>query len=128
MQYQTLDYYINPHALTLRSIGGDMIAIRPKTCQLLLLLLENAGKPVSKQHILETVWADSVVAEQVVFQSINELRQIFTNEEVIKTIPKQGYMWLPDVSTISTSEPKHKNNLANEFRCYVNYDFDRHVQ
>ncbi|ALO41343.1 winged helix-turn-helix domain-containing protein [Pseudoalteromonas phenolica] len=110
MQYQTLDYYINPHALTLRSIGGDMIAIRPKTCQLLLLLLENAGKPVSKQNILETVWADSVVAEQVVFQSINELRQIFTNKEVIKTIPKQGYMWLPDVSTISTSEPKHKTN------------------
>ena len=49
---------------------------------------------------LKTVWADSVVAEQVVFQSINELRQIFTNQEVIKTIPKQGYVWLPDVSTI----------------------------
>ncbi|MEQ3515239.1 winged helix-turn-helix domain-containing protein [Pseudoalteromonas sp. BZB3] len=110
MQYQTLDYYINPHALTLQSIGGEAVAIRPKTCQLLILLLENAGKPVSKQHILDTVWADSVVAEQVVFQSINELRQIFINEEVIKTIPKQGYVWLPDVSKFATSEPKHKIN------------------
>ena len=110
MQYQTLDYYINPHALTLRSIGGEAVAIRPKTCQLLILLLENAGKPVSKQHILDTVWADSVVAEQVVFQSINELRQIFINEEVIKTIPKQGYVWLPSVTKLSTPDPKYKSN------------------
>ncbi len=110
MQYQTLDYYIYPHALTLQSIGGEAVAIRPKTCQLLILLLENAGKPVSKQHILDTVWADSVVAEQVVFQSINELRQIFINEEVIKTIPKQGYVWLPSVSKLSTPDPKYKSN------------------
>ncbi|WP_165385629.1 winged helix-turn-helix domain-containing protein [Pseudoalteromonas phenolica] len=110
MQYQTLGYLINPHALTLQSIAGEAIAIRPKTCQLLLLLIENAGSPVSKQHILETVWADSVVAEQVVFQSINELRQIFTNQEVIKTIPKQGYVWLPDVSMFATPEPNHKTN------------------
>jgi len=101
---------MNPHALTLQSIGGEAVAIRPKTCQLLILLLENAGKPVSKQHILDTVWADSVVAEQVVFQSINELRQIFTNQEVIKTIPKQGYVWLPDVSKLSTPDPKYKSN------------------
>ena len=23
--------------------------------------------------------------------------------------------------------PKHKNNLANEFRCYANYDFDHGI-
>ena len=23
--------------------------------------------------------------------------------------------------------PKHKNNLANEFRCYANYDFDQGI-
>ena len=26
-----------------------------------------------------------------------------------------------------TYEPKHTKNLANEFRCYTNYDFDNFV-
>lgn len=24
-------------------------------------------------------------------------------------------------------QPKHKNNLANDFRCYANYDFDTEI-
>ncbi len=24
--------------------------------------------------------------------------------------------------------PKHRNNLANEFRCFANYDLDSHVK
>ena len=112
MQYQTLNYYINAHALTLHRLDGEVITIRPKTCQLLLLLLKHAGKPVSKQYILDTVWTDSVVAEQVVFQSINELRQIFAEGEVIKTIPKQGYIWLPDVNEIATAVPQRKYNQS----------------
>lgn len=97
MLYNTLNYKIDPQALTIKAHSGNSISIRPKTCQLLILLLKNAGSPVSKQTILEKVWSNSVVAEQVVFQSINELRQLFENEAVIKTIPKQGYVWLPEV-------------------------------
>ena len=25
-------------------------------------------------------------------------------------------------------KPGHRNNLANEFRCYANYDLDSHVK
>lgn len=108
MQYLTSNYIIDTHALTVKTRKGATLTIRPKTCQLLLLLLRNAGQPVSKQTILDYVWGDSVVAEQVVFQSINELRQLFQNEDVIKTIPKQGYVWLPMVT-----EKTQKQYLRN---------------
>lgn len=98
VQYQTSNYIIDSNALTVKACNGETLTIRPKTCQLLLLLIRNAGQPVNKQTILDDVWGDSVVAEQVVFQSINELRQLFQNEDVIKTIPKQGYVWLPAVT------------------------------
>ncbi|WP_171043999.1 winged helix-turn-helix domain-containing protein [Pseudoalteromonas phenolica] len=108
MQYQTSNYIIDSNALTVKTCKGETLTIRPKTCQLLLLLIRNAGQPVNKQTILDEVWSDSVVAEQVVFQSINELRQLFQNEDVIKTIPKQGYVWLPTV-TEKTQEQYSRN-------------------
>ncbi|WP_286272319.1 winged helix-turn-helix domain-containing protein [Thalassotalea hakodatensis] len=97
MIYQTLNYQLSEHDLTVKDSAGTKLNIRPKTCQLLLLLVKSSGKPISKQLLLETVWADTIVSEQVVFQSINEIRQLFSGSEVIKTIPKQGYVWLPDV-------------------------------
>ncbi|BBN82201.1 hypothetical protein PA25_21860 [Pseudoalteromonas sp. A25] len=106
MLYNTLHYKIDSQALTIKTHSGDNVSIRPKTCQLLVLLLKNAGQPVSKQTILAKVWSNSVVADQVVFQSINELRQLFNNEEVIKTIPKQGYVWLPAVTAAATATHK----------------------
>ncbi len=43
----------------------------------MLLLLESSSRALIKQNFLETVWADSVVTVQVVFQSVNEIRQLF---------------------------------------------------
>ena len=102
-------------ALAVTNADGANLNIRPKTFQLLQLLVSTAGKPVSKQTLLETVWAESVVSEQVVFQSINEIRQLFADSSVIKTIPKQGYVWVPAVSVTEPAKPsvsKPKSVLA----------------
>lgn len=114
MIYQTLNHQIDEQALTVKNADGISLNIRPKTCQLLLLLLKNAGNSIHKQTLLETVWAGSIVNEQVVFQSINEIRQLFPNLEVIKTIPKQGYVWLPNVvikENIKPSKPSTKKAI-----------------
>jgi len=66
--------------------------------------MNKSGSPVHKLALLDEVWPDSVVEEQVVFQSVKELRQLFHGNEVIKTIPKQGYVWLPDVDMILANE------------------------
>lgn len=102
MFYQTLNHRICEQGLSVTIVDGNPLYIRPKTCQLLLLLIKNSGKPISKKSLLETVWKDSVVSEQVVFQSINEIRQLFPDEDVIKTIPKQGYLWLPEVESFES--------------------------
>lgn len=107
-RFQTLHYEINSQALSVKAPDGERVDIRPKTCQLLILLLKNAGNPVSKQTILSSVWRDSVVDEQVIFQSIKEIRKLFADNIVIKTIPKQGYIWLAEVKTFPA-----KSNNAN---------------
>jgi hypothetical protein len=53
--------------------------------------------------------ADSVVTEQVIFQSINEIRQLFPGADAIKTITKQGYVWLPNVVIKEKFKPTKTN-------------------
>ncbi|GAA0291463.1 hypothetical protein GCM10009128_07340 [Psychrosphaera haliotis] len=114
MIYQTLNHRICEQALSVTTADGTPLDIRPKTCQLLLLLIKSSGQPVSKKSLLETVWKDSVVSEQVVFQSINEIRQLFPNDDVIKTIPKQGYLWLPKVEPLESVTVEIANNSTRK--------------
>jgi DNA-binding winged helix-turn-helix (wHTH) protein len=107
--YQTLKHEIDIQGLTVKNSDNVNLNIRPKTCQLLIFLLENSGKPINKQTLLESVWSGAIVGEQVIFQSINEIRQLFPNNEVIKTIPQKGYVWLPDVQIKETKKPFARN-------------------
>ena len=46
----------------------------------------------SKDAIMSSVWKDKVVSEQVVFQTISQLRAIL-GSNAIKTFSKKGYQW-----------------------------------
>lgn len=74
-------------------IGDKDVSLRPKTFKLLLLLASRTGEVISKDEIMNTVWPDTVVEDQVVFQSINEIRKEVGIAHVIKTYPRRGYSW-----------------------------------
>lgn len=89
---QTGDLQIDPLAgLVWRD--GEAVKIRPKTFELLVLLVEARGALVSKEEILSRIWDDVSVDEQVVFQSVKELRKLLQVADAIKTVPRKGYAW-----------------------------------
>ncbi|UAA38713.1 winged helix-turn-helix domain-containing protein [Paraneptunicella aestuarii] len=117
---KTHQYIINPVTREIRVDGSEAqsISLRPKTFELLLLLLEEPLRIFSKQDILDTVWAGSVVEEQVIFQSITEIRKAFTTPNLLTNYPKKGYAWTADVETLEevsatspTPEPKTNPNI-----------------
>lgn len=69
----------------------QQLKVRPKTAELLQVLVEAKGRIVTKSELLENVWHDVAVDEQAVFQSITELRKLFNQAPVIKTHPRKGY-------------------------------------
>jgi transcriptional activator of cad operon len=79
--------------------GEETIQVRPKTFALLLLMLNQPRQVLSKGYLLESIWDDVTVEEQVLVQSIRELRQLFGNAEIIQTYPRKGYAWAADVET-----------------------------
>jgi transcriptional activator of cad operon len=85
------------------------IKIRPKTFSLLMLFLQHPFKVLSKQEILDTIWDDVEVNDQVLFQTIRELRQLFESDEVIKTHPRKGYAWIEGVEEYSEQQELTKS-------------------
>jgi len=76
------------------SLRAQHIKVRPKTFHLLSLFIQSPGEIISKTSLLSQIWDDVHVDDQVLFQSIKELRKIFSELEIIKTHPRKGYAWI----------------------------------
>jgi TolB-like protein/tetratricopeptide (TPR) repeat protein len=70
--------------------------------QVLVCLAENAGQMVAKERLMQTVWPDTFVTDDVLTRAISELRRVLGDAarepHVIQTIPKSGYRLMIPVS------------------------------
>jgi TolB-like protein/DNA-binding winged helix-turn-helix (wHTH) protein len=83
------------------SNNGTTAHLEPKVMEVLLCLAAQPGEPVSKEHLLRTVWPDTFVSDDVLTRSISELRRVFADDakdsHIIQTIPKRGYRLIAPV-------------------------------
>lgn len=56
-------------------IGSRQKRLRPKTAEVLKLLLENPGRIVPRGELLQKVWPDAAVTDDNLTQSISEIRR-----------------------------------------------------
>ena len=68
------DWLVQPSLNTL-SRGDTVVRIRPKTMDVLVVLAEHAGKVLSKEAIIDRVWAKKFLADTALFRTIFELRE-----------------------------------------------------
>lgn len=84
-----------------RSDGGEPTRITLKAEGVLLVLVANAGKVVSREALMEWVWPDTMPTDDVVTQAVTQLRKAFGNgQPYIETIAKQGYRLLAPVEWV----------------------------
>ena len=69
-----------------------IIPLKRNQALLLDFFIANPDGIHSKDAIMDAVWQDKVVSEQVVFQTISQLRSI-VGPNAIKTFSKKGYKW-----------------------------------
>jgi len=72
--------------------GEDIVSLKHTQALLLHFFLTDTDGIHSKETIMNAVWKDKVVSEQVVFQTISQLRALF-GADAIKTFSKKGYQW-----------------------------------
>lgn len=102
------DWLLEP-SLDRLSRNGTVVRLRPQLTNLLVFLASRAGRTVSKEEILQKVWAGQFVAESGMTRCIAEIRQALEDDahepRIIETIPKRGYRLVAPVVFLDTSEP-----------------------
>ena len=75
------------------SDGSREITLRPKTYELLVYLVRNARRVVSKEELMNAVWPDVVVTEDSLVRCIHEIREALGDHgrDVIRTVARRGY-------------------------------------
>jgi Tol biopolymer transport system component/DNA-binding winged helix-turn-helix (wHTH) protein len=97
--YEFGEWRLDP-AEHLLSRSGSRVSLGPKIFDTLLVLVENAGRLVTKDEFMKRVWPDSFVEDLALTQNISQLRKTLGNgeEPVIETVPKRGYRLLVPVT------------------------------
>jgi len=86
----------------LLSADGKERPLRPKSFALLRLLVENAGRLLSQEAIMEALWPNIFVTENNVTQCISDIRNALGADALgtIHTRPRRGYLFTSDVSVV----------------------------
>lgn len=80
--------------------GTRPIQLPPKVFDTLLMLIENAGRVLSKERMMSAIWEDSFVEENNLAQNISSLRKTLgetRDHRFIETVPKFGYRFVVPV-------------------------------
>ncbi len=94
------DCVLDPERRELKR-ASQAIALGPQVFDLLLFLLRNRDRVVSKDDLLDTVWAGRIVSESTLTSHINAVRRAIGDtgsaQQLVKTIPRKGFRFIGDV-------------------------------
>jgi TolB-like protein len=87
--------------------GGAETVLRPKTFELLRLMLNNPGRVVSRNEILDAVWPGLFVTDDSITQCVVEIRRAMgeAGAAVLRTMPRRGYLLEAEVAVDAPPEP-----------------------
>lgn len=82
--------------------GEERVRLTSKPLETLIFLIENQGRTVKKQELLDAVWKDTFVTEDNLVHAIREIRRALEDDRedprFVLTVPRQGYRFVCEVS------------------------------
>ena len=86
--------------------NGEVVPLRPKVFDILLMLVQNSGHILTKDDVMNHVWANTAVEEGNISRTISTLRNALGERphehRYIETIPWRGYRFVANVKEIRT--------------------------
>jgi len=95
------DWLVQPQINSVER-DGKTWHLEPKVMQVLVHLASHPNEVLSKDRLLEAVWHDTFVGDDVLIRCISEIRYVFGDDpkssRIIQTIPKGGYRLIAAVT------------------------------
>ena len=102
-------YLVRPKEGRIEGPNGTQ-QVEPRVMEVLVVLALHHGQIVTRDELLNTVWNDAVVGDEVLSRAVSLLRQVFGDErtqpQFIRTIPRQGYELIAPVKAEQRFDPR----------------------
>lgn len=93
--------------------ASQPLILRPKSFKLLVYLLDNPGKLLTKDALLDAVWPNIHVSDAVLRGCIREIRQVLDDlagaPKFVETVPRRGYRFIAHARRVPVESPKWSN-------------------
>ena len=97
--------------------GDERISLAPRVFETLEVLLENRGRLMTKDELMDEIWGETFVEEKNLSQNIFRLRKEFKKRrkdaKFIETIPRRGYKFIADVKPVEIIQNEEKSLAVN---------------
>ena len=101
--YRFDDFLADPKTWRLSRDGHEM-HLEPVVLRLLVYLIENRERLVTRQELMDTVWGDTVISESALTKAVARLRKAlgddFTTHRYLETVRSRGYRFVANVEEI----------------------------
>src|SRR5215470_18246401 len=85
---------------------GEPLVLAPKVFETLLVLVQNSGRTLGKEELIQALWPGTFVEEANLSQNIFLLRKALGDDRnghsFIHTVPRRGYRFIAPVTEIET--------------------------
>ena len=103
--YRFDEFVVDPDAWQL-SRDGQEVHLDPVVLKLLIYLIANQGRLVTRQELMDTVWGDTVISESALTKAVARLRKALGDDSAthryLETVRSRGYRFVAVVEEIES--------------------------
>ncbi len=108
MQFLFADHTLDTDTRELRR-GAEAIAVQPLVFDLLVYLIENRERVVTREDLLGALWGGRIVADSTLATHINAARRAIGDsgeaQKLIRTVARKGLRFVGEVQTAAAGQP-----------------------
>src|SRR4051795_2584814 len=109
MQYRFAEFEIDLSQQELRRLGKS-VHIEPQVFDLIVHLVRNHERIVSKDELIETIWNGRIISEAALSSRINGARRALgdngNDQALIRTLHKRGFRFVGDVQAVTDADAR----------------------
>src|SRR5690348_8833949 len=96
--------------------GDAPVALSPRAFDCLAYLIEQRGRAVGKDELIEAIWGRPNVSDTQLGQTVLRARRAIGDDaqaqSFIRTVARHGYHWVAEVKTVDPDEASAANAAA----------------
>lgn len=109
MRYRFADCEIDTEALRL-TVAGEVRTVEPQVFDLIRHLVENPGRVVSRDELIQSIWGGRIVSDSAISARISAARAAIgddgARQGVIATVPRRGFRLAVEPTIVENPDAK----------------------